>query len=202
MSGPSATAKPMSAKISTHLVEHLADRVDAPVRSGPARTGSVTSAARWPGGLRARSRSRSALRAFQRLADARLEAVDRLAEGLALLRRQGAQRRHQLGDAALLAERGDAHLLDRGQIGGGGDRGEEPLSRAVEIESVCVMPLSSRPQRASSIGALEPGPRLYASRGALRRLGPGSFGIAPRCRDDSVQRRLLRPRRRPGRRAP
>ena len=52
------------------------------------------------------------LAAFQRLADARLEAVDGLPEGLALIARQGAQRRHQLGHAPLLAERGDAHALD------------------------------------------------------------------------------------------
>ena len=45
MSGPSATAKPMSAKISTHFVEHLADRMDAALglRARAARA-SVTSA--------------------------------------------------------------------------------------------------------------------------------------------------------------
>ncbi len=67
---------------------------------------------------------------FERLADACFDVVDRLAEALALLRRQRAERLHQLGDAALLAEHGDAHLLERSEIGRAGNGAQElPLKR-------------------------------------------------------------------------
>ena len=62
---------------------------------------------------------------FEGVGDAHLELVDRLAEGLALFRRQGAERLHQLADAALLAEHVDARLLDGGKIAGGGNAREQ-----------------------------------------------------------------------------
>ncbi len=105
MSGPSATAKPISAKISVHFVEHLADRMDAALRSRhQARTGSVTSAR----SLASRSSKRRSLERrlarLERLGDFGLQRVDGRAERLALLRRQLAELRHQIGNAALLAE--------------------------------------------------------------------------------------------------
>ena len=101
-----------------HLVEHLADGVNAPVLQGPEPHGQrdVGLLAGEAGGERAALQL--GLAAFQRLADARLEPVDRLPEGLALVARQRAERRHQLGHAPLLAERGDAHTLDAREIGG------------------------------------------------------------------------------------
>ena len=50
-----------------------------------------------------------------------LEQVQGGAEGLALVRRHGAQRLHLLGDHALLAQRVDAHGLKGGLVGGGVD---------------------------------------------------------------------------------
>ena len=54
---------------------------------------------------------------LERLTDRRLQAVDDLAVGFALIRRQRAERLHQLGDAALLAERGDADLFKLVEVG-------------------------------------------------------------------------------------
>src|SRR5205823_13401625 len=76
------------------------------------------------------------LAAFARLADTRLEAVDGLAEGLALVARQRAQLRHQLGYAALLAERGDAYALDGGEIRGGRDLGGECALQRGEVDGL------------------------------------------------------------------
>ncbi len=49
--------------------------------------------------------------------------IDGRARGLALLRRQGAERLEQAGDAAGLAQRGDADGVERGQVVGGFDFG-------------------------------------------------------------------------------
>ena len=63
----------------------------------------------------------------------RLEAGTIDAEGLALIGRQFAERGHQLGDAALLAEGCDTHLLDGVERGGLVDVGEEPLFQGSEV---------------------------------------------------------------------
>ena len=129
------------------LVEHLADGMDAPVLQGPRRTGSVMSAFSLASRRRKRLRSSSALRPSSASLTRVLEPVDGLAEGLALLRRQRAERRHQLGDAALLAERGDAHLLDARQIGGAGDLAQELALERVEVGASCaVMPAETARQ--------------------------------------------------------
>ncbi len=52
----------------------------------------------------------------KRFAHAFLETVDRLTEVLALFRRHAPEPLHELRDAALLAERGDANILERTQI--------------------------------------------------------------------------------------
>ena len=126
-----------------HLVEHLADGVDAPVLQRPGAHGQRHVGLLAGEAGRERAALQLGLAAFQRLADARLEAVDRLPEGLALVARQGAQRRHQLRDAPLLAERGDAHALDRREIGGSRDLGGERALEGGEIGGLC-HPLSSR----------------------------------------------------------
>ena len=130
MSGPSAMAKPMSPKISATSSNTWLTGWMRPSCSGPARTGSVTSARLGGEAGRQRAALQLGLAALQGLADARLEAVDGLAERLALVGRQRAERRHQLGDAALLAERRDAHALDGVEIARAGDLGEQAPSRA------------------------------------------------------------------------
>ena len=52
-----------------------------------------------------------------RRGDALLQAVDRRALLLALVRRHRAERLEQRRDRAVLAERGDAHRLERGLVG-------------------------------------------------------------------------------------
>ena len=101
-----------------------------PVSSGDGRTGRVTSTA-----SSARRRARSCVLEHgaaggERLADAVLQAVERRPHDLALVRRHGAERLQQLGDDALLAERGDAHGLERRLVGGRGDAfGDVALER-------------------------------------------------------------------------
>src|SRR5262245_37989522 len=71
---------------------------------------------------------------FQRLADAILQLIDGLPEALALFRRHAPERLHQLGDAALLAERSDSHIFQRYEVCSLGDRGKQlaldPLERS------------------------------------------------------------------------
>ena len=66
----------------------------------------------------------------ERLADPVLEAVQRRSHDLALLRRHGAEALHQFGNAALLAQRGDALGFQRRFIGRFGNaRGNVALER-------------------------------------------------------------------------
>ena len=95
-----------------HLVPHLADRMDAPVLQRPEPHGQRHVGLLGGETRRERAALQVGLARLQRLADARLEPVDGLAERLALVGRQRAELRHQLGHAALLAQRGDAHALD------------------------------------------------------------------------------------------
>ena len=71
---------------------------------------------------------------FERFADRCLQAVDDLAVGLALIRRERTERLHQLGDAALLAERGDAHLFELVEIGGFSDGVKQLGLETVELK--------------------------------------------------------------------
>src|SRR3990170_1330930 len=77
------------------------------------------------------------LTVLQRFPDAGLEAVDRLAEGLALLARQGAELGHQLGHAPLLAERSDAYSLDGGKISRSTDFGEKRVLQGGDFGVLC-----------------------------------------------------------------
>ena len=96
-----------------------------PASAGASRSGSVTSMV--SDFSRASSaadfnRSRRAVSAWVTLSLARLIAAPC---GLALVRRHLAERRQQRGDRALLAERRDAHGLQRGFVAGGGDLAED-----------------------------------------------------------------------------
>ena len=95
-----------------HLVEHLADGMDASVLQGAEAHGQRDVGLLAGETGRERPRSSSALRASSASLTRALSAIDRLAERLALLGRKRAELGHQLGHAALLAERGDAHALD------------------------------------------------------------------------------------------
>ena len=61
------------------------------------------------------------LAAFERLRDARLEPIDGLSERPPLVRRERPELRHQLGNAALFAEGGDAHTFNGIKIARGCD---------------------------------------------------------------------------------
>ena len=133
MSGPSATEKPISAKIAvsssiTWLIGWMRPRV-----SGASGTGSVTS---MRSAASRASRAASASASF-RAAIARLhlvaQAVDERAALLALLRRHGAEGLQEFGDGALLAERGDAHGFEGRFVAGGVDLGEQVTFELVEI---------------------------------------------------------------------
>ncbi len=78
------------------LVEHLGDGMDAPFsdRARAHRQRDVGLLAREPG--RERLAFERAFPRVERLADAALDLVDRLPEAFALLRRHGAEPRHQL----------------------------------------------------------------------------------------------------------
>ena len=125
------------------LVEHLADRMDAPVlqRAEPHGQRDVGLLGGEP--RRERAALQLGLARLQRLADAGLEAVDGLPEGLALIGRQRAELRHQLGDAPLLAERGNAHALDGGQVARRADLGDQRALEGGDVGVLCHR-LSSR----------------------------------------------------------
>ena len=109
------------------LVDHLADRMDAAAlgRRLPDRQRHVDLFGGEPRGDR--GILEFGLARAERLGDAVLQAVDGRALGLPLLRRHRAQRLQQLGDRALLAERGNAHRLDRLLVGGRGDLGHQGI---------------------------------------------------------------------------
>ena len=136
MSGPSAMAKPMSPKISATSSNTWLTGWMRPSCNGPTRTGSVTSAVSAASRAVERAALQLRLAALKGVADARLEAVDSLAEGLALIGRERAQPRHQLGDAALLAERSDAHALDGAKIARAGYLGEQGVFEGGKVGGV------------------------------------------------------------------
>ena len=97
------------------LVHHLADRMQRAVTFRPHRQGDIDLLGDEPGGERGGAEHR--LARLERGLDLALELVDPRAELLALLGGERAQRLHQAGDAALLAEGRHAHGLERAEIG-------------------------------------------------------------------------------------
>ena len=96
------------------LVRHLAHRMDPALGAVAQRQRDVDPLGGEPGierlGLQL-GRTR-----FERSLDLALQRIERLARLAALLRRQRAEGLGQLGDAPLLAEGGDTHLVQRRQI--------------------------------------------------------------------------------------
>ena len=80
---------------------------------------------------------------LQRLADAGLQAVDRLPERLALIGGKSSEPAHELGDLPLPAEGRDAHALDGAQVPRRADLGDQRALDGGDIDCFC-HPLSSR----------------------------------------------------------
>jgi hypothetical protein len=101
------------------LVDGLADRVHAAIGQRARRQRDVDALARQPRiqlGLGKADAPR-----LDQPGDLVLGQIERRAAGLALVGLDRAQRLHQLGDAALLAQPLDAQRLQRRTVGGGGD---------------------------------------------------------------------------------
>ena len=116
-----------------HLVEHLGDRMDAAIadRPEPHRQRDVDPfTLELPGD---RCRLQRCLAGLEGGADALLQHVDRLAVALALRGRQRGELLHQLRHAPFLAERGDAHRFELGEVFGGVDPGDELAREVVEV---------------------------------------------------------------------
>ena len=133
MSGPSATAKPISAKIAvissmTWLIGWI-----RPASMPPSRAGSVTSTASVARRLVEGGGLQQVAPRGQRIGDAGLGGIDGGARHASLLRRHPAEPRQQLGERALLAERADAHGLEVGFVGGGRDLGDQPRLQAGKV---------------------------------------------------------------------
>ena len=110
--GPFGDGEAHLAEDRDELVDGLADRMDAALGLGPHRQRDVDPLAGEP---RARAPRRRAAPAAASSA-ASISSLSTLSARAALAARLGrerAQALHQLGDAALLAEGGDAHLLER-----------------------------------------------------------------------------------------
>ena len=188
--GPFGDGKAHVAEDLGHLVPHLADGMDAPVLQRPEPHGQRDVG--LLGGETRRQRAAAPGRpcGLRAPADALLETVDRLPEGLALLGRHLAERRHQLGDAPLLAERADAHLL-RARA----DRPRRRSRRGACVSSAARSVLS--PLCRSSV--CHPGPvrGCSAPRAGTQQsrcpaphvLGPG-YVAARTFRDDALRRLL------------
>ncbi len=120
MCGPSATEKPISAKMAVSSSMTWLTGWMVPCAAGRGLRRDVQ-----PLGAQALLQRRVGQR---RLAggdggvDLVLQRVEGGAGGLALLGRHAAELAHHQRDLALLAERGDAHRLDRRLVGGVGDR--------------------------------------------------------------------------------
>ena len=118
------------------LVEHLADRMDAPL-GNRAKTHGQRDVGPLVGKLLRESVGfQRALSPIEGGVDAFLDLVDRGTEALAILGRHGAERGHQCGDAALLAQRRDTRLLQRGKIPGGGNLAQELGFERLEVRAL------------------------------------------------------------------
>ena len=109
------------------FVGHLRDRMDAADlgRRFAHRQGDVD-ALGVEAGFQRRVLERLAAGGERRV-DAILQPVDQRPLGLALFRRQRAERLQQRGEGAALAQRRDAHCFERRVVAGGGDIGENLL---------------------------------------------------------------------------
>ena len=116
------------------LVGHLAHRMNAALgeRPEPNREGDVGALEREL--LDGRRLGQLGASCLERLADGGLQAIHHLAIGLALFRRQRSERLHQLGDAALAAERGDADLFQLGEVRGFRDGVKQLGLEAIELQ--------------------------------------------------------------------
>ena len=136
--GPSATLKPRSAKIAA--ISSITWLTGWIVPSASGRGGRVTSAhsrATRASSAASASRARASASASVR------SSFSAFSAGPAVCRCLGAHRpepAHQLRHLALLAERREAHLLERRLVGGGGDRGHVFLAEAGDLVH------ASRPQ--------------------------------------------------------
>ncbi|MCY1173912.1 hypothetical protein D9M73_140930 [compost metagenome] len=114
-----------------HFVEHLADRMDRPVRCGLGGERHVERFAREP---RIEVCTVECCLARGDGVGHRLaHALDARALHQPLIGRHAAQRLEQGGDAALLAERLNANAIQRLQRGGRRDRGEQVRLHRVEV---------------------------------------------------------------------
>ena len=99
-----------------------------PRSAGDWRTGSVTSSF---SAARRASIAASFSSAWRAASASAMRSFSPLIAGPLACRSSGAhraERLQQLGDRALLAERGDAHRFERRLVGGGGDVGEQEFS--------------------------------------------------------------------------
>ena len=106
------------------LVEDLGDGMNAAQRFGAGTNGQRHVGALGGEARRQRRRIEHRLTRVECRRDLFLDPVDRLAERLALLGRHRSEFGHQLGDAALLAERCNAHGIECREIGCRGDFGQ------------------------------------------------------------------------------
>ena len=148
------------------LVHHLADRMDAPgldARQGDGQRDVERLALELR--LERRALEHRAARR-ERFRDLILQRIDRRAVGLALVRRELAERGEERGDRSLLAERGDARGLERAFVGRAFDRGER-------------LPFKGGKVRHSSKSS-RPRPLALSRLGGKR--GPASPKSSPRSR--------------------
>ena len=136
MSGPSATAKPMSAKIavSSSITWLIGWMRPASAGASGDRQGDVDGLGGEP--LLERGALERLAPRRDRRRDAVLEAVDQRAALLALLRRHLAERREQRRDRALLAERSDPHGFERRLVAGGLDHARQLAFEGGNVECV------------------------------------------------------------------
>lgn len=113
------------------FVHHLADRVDRARCDAVNRQRHVH---RFAGEARVeRGLLQARFAGGQRLGDGFAQGMDARALFLALFGGELAERLEQAGDRALLAERLDAHRLQRIERGGGIDRGKQLAAQGIEI---------------------------------------------------------------------
>ena len=156
--GPSATREAEVGEDRGDLVHHLADRVDRALRRPAAAAGSrrPTRRATRASSAASASRARASASASVR------SSLSAFSAGPAVWRSSGAMApsaAHQPRDLALLAERGEPHLLERRLVGGGGDRGQVLLAQAGDVVHA---------SRASETG------RRLPQGGAIARRRPGA----------------------------
>ncbi len=124
-------AKPRSAKIAVTSSSTWADRMDRALRLGPDRQRHID-ALEGEAGVQ-RFVGECGLARGDGAGHAVAQTVEERAVDLALVRAHAAQGLQKLADRALLAEGGDAHLLERGFITGVLDRIEDGGLEALNV---------------------------------------------------------------------